>query len=171
MADLEDDEADFLGLKGEDGAEARLHPLLSNSEVLEARASARRKIEAERRKAAMKQVEDEETARLRKEEGLVTGHTSNDQMVKITLNLAPHSNCIRLNGNDVYYHQFTYEVPRHVANSLREIQARGWIHQDEIDGKSLTQHYQNARSSEVSPIAGVTNAPLNPGVIVREAVH
>ena len=165
MATEDTDEMnDMLGLVGEDGEVVRLHAVLSNDEVLEARARARAKIEKERRAAAMKAVEAEETTRLRLEEGLVTGVSENDEPVSITLDLAPHSDCIRTNGveGSVYWHGFTYTVPRHVANSLREIQARGWIHQDEIDGKNLTQHYQNKRVTVLSPIRGTINAPARP---------
>ena len=45
-------------------AEERLHPLLSNSEVLEARAEARQQIEDQRRKQARKRLIEEEKLRL-----------------------------------------------------------------------------------------------------------
>jgi hypothetical protein len=79
-------------------------------------------------------------------------------MVRITLDLAPHSPFVVLNHRP-YYHAQTYTVPRHVAETLREIQQRGWRHQDEIDGKTLSEHYQRARQTGLSPVKGVTNSP------------
>lgn len=136
----------------------RLHPILSNEEVEEAKAEARKMIEAAQVKAAKKKIIDDETQRLRNEEGMVTGDGVKDQMVRISLDLAPHSPFIVLNHRP-YYHAQTYTVPRHVAETLREIQQRGWRHQDEIDGKSLAQHYQRAHATGLSPVKGVTNAP------------
>jgi hypothetical protein len=139
-------------------AEERLHPFLSNEEVLEARAEAHRQIDAERRKKAKKHLIDQEKLRLEREEGFTTGDGVKDQIVKITLDLAPHSAHIVLNLRP-YYHGQTYKVPRHVAETLREIQQSGWRHQNEIEGKSLTQHYQRARTTGLSPIKGISNAP------------
>lgn len=142
----------------DEAGEERLHPLLSNEEVLEARAEARKQVEAAQRKAAKKKIIDDETQRLRTEEGLVTGDGTKDQMVRIALDLAPHSPFIVLNHRP-YYHAQTYTVPRHVAETLREIQQNGWRHQDEIDGKTIKEHYQRARSTGLSPVKGITNAP------------
>lgn len=138
--------------------EVRLHPILTNAEVEEAKAEAKEKVLEAQRKAAKKKIVDDEMQRLRTEEGLVTGDGTKDQMVRISLDLAPHSPFIVLNHRP-YYHAQTYPVPRHVAETLREIQQRGWRHQDEIDGKTLSEHYQRARSTGLSPVKGVTNAP------------
>ena len=51
--------------------EERLHPVLSNEEVLAARAKARSNIEAQRRKAATTDLIKAEEERLAREEGLV----------------------------------------------------------------------------------------------------
>lgn len=142
----------------DEAAPDRLHPLLSNEEVEEAKAEARRQVEAAAHKAAKKKIIDDEMQRLRTEEGLVTGDGTKDQMVRIALDLAPHSPFIVLNHRP-YYHAQTYTVARHVAETLREIQQNGWRHQDEIDGKSLKEHYQRARDTGLSPVKGVTNAP------------
>ena len=145
-------------LAAEIDTEERLHPFLSNEEVREARAEAHRQIDAERRKKAKKHLIDQEKLRLEREEGFTTGDGVKDQIVKITLDLAPHSAHIVLNLKP-YYHGQTYKVPRHVAETLREIQQSGWRHQNEIEGKSLTQHYQRARTTGLSPITGVINGP------------
>lgn len=134
------------------------HNILKPSEVLAAREAASKKIEAERRKAAMKAVEETESRRLQDVEGFTTGITTNDELVDITLDLAPF--CAQLVVNmKPYFHGHTYRVPRHVANSLREMMQRGWKHQDEIDGKSLTEQFQRPRLTVLSPVRGVFNAP------------
>lgn len=150
--------AEIEAMELSEEAEERLHPLLSNEEVLAARAEARAALEADQRKAAKKKIVEDEKQRLRTEEGLVTGDGTKDQMVRISLDLAPHSPFIVLNHRP-YYHAQTYVVPRHVAETLREIQQNGWRHQDEIDGKTLKEHYQRARDTGLSPVKGVTNAP------------
>lgn len=165
MADDANEEADFLGLTDESGEEIRLHPVLSNQQVLEARAKARAKIEKERISAAMKDVEEQETRRLRREEGLTarTGVSSADEIVSITLDLAPFQPNIKLGDlieGQTYWHGYTYEVPRHIADTIREQMARGWKHQDEIDGKTLKEHLQNRRETNISPLTGVKNAPV-----------
>lgn len=137
------------------------HPLLTAAEVAEAKAKARAKLDKERRLAAMKAVEDAETERLKREEGLVTGDGAKDEMVDITLDLAPFTEKIVLNSVP-YWHSFTYPVPRHVADTLRDIQAQGWKHQDEIDGKGLAQHYQANRRTHIKQVGraiGVAGAP------------
>lgn len=134
------------------------HHILKPSEVLAARATALKKMEAERRKNAMAAVEKEEAKRLQEEEGQVTGAGVLDEMVDITLDLAPFVDRIVVNLRP-FFHGQTYRVPRHVAMSLRETMQRGWRHQDEIDGKSLTAHYQRPRLTEISPVRGIKNAP------------
>ena len=136
----------------------RLHPLLTNEEVLAAREEARKQLLAEQIKAAKKKIIADEMQRLRTEGGMSTGDGVKDQMVRITLDLAPHSPFVVLNHRP-YYHAQTYTVPRHVAETLREIQQRGWRHQDEIDGKTLSEHYQRARQTGLSPVKGITNSP------------
>lgn len=130
------------------GDEVRLHAILTNDEVLAARAKARARLDAERRKAAMKRVEDEETERLRLEEGLTTGDAVKDELVDIVIDLAPHSDKIVINGQ-AYHQGFTYTVARHVADSLRETMSRGWAHQDEIDGKNKAQIFAQKRQFSI----------------------
>lgn len=52
---------------------------------------------------------------------------------RITLNLAGHSDRIMLDGT-VFFHGMTYNVPFPVYQSLKEVQARGWDHEDEVGG-------------------------------------
>jgi hypothetical protein len=127
----------------------RLHPILSNAEVLEIRAKAADKLVAERKKAAAKQLEDETLSELRREQNLKTGEGVKDELVTVTLDLAEHSDRIVLDGK-AYFHGRTYhDIPRHLADTLREIQARGWKHQDEVDGKDLVQQHRANRQFQM----------------------
>lgn len=141
----DDEAAEFPDLEALEAAEeAPLHAFLSNDDVLAAKAKARTKLEAERRTKAMKRIEEEEMERLRLEEGLTTGDQVKDELISITMDLAQHSDKVTINGRP-YWHGFTYDVPRHVADTLRESMSRGWQHQDEIDGKNRAQQYQTNR--------------------------
>lgn len=138
------------------------HPLLTAAEIEKAKEKARARVTAEAKTKALKDIEDKEILRLQHESGLVTGETFKDEMVWITLDLAPYADRIRINWQD-YYHGHSYNVPRHFADSMREIQARSWAHQDEIDGKSLTEHFQrqlrgtavNARTGQREVVKGM----------------
>ena len=139
--------------------EERLHPVLSNEEVLAARAKARSNIEAQRRKAATTDLIKAEEERLAREEGLVTGDGVKDEMVTVTLDLAEHSARIVLSGTP-YYHGHTYTVPRHVGDTLREIQSRGHNHQNDIEGKGLSERMRRPHLTMLNAkTAAVTNAP------------
>ncbi len=138
----------------------RLHPILSNEEVETLRARARTQLEAEQKKSAEKQFLAEETQRLRREEGLSVGGAK-DEMVSIKLDLAPHSACLNVDGRP-YWHNQTYELPRHIADSLREQMQRGWQHQNQIEGKTTTEFYQRAKETHITATGGVKNSPVRP---------
>lgn len=115
-------------------------PILSEKEIAAIKAEAKAKILAERKSAEKKKILEQETQRLKNEEGLVTGDSYKDEIVSITVDLAPFSPSININGRP-YWHGRTYNVARHVADSLREQMYRTWQHQNEIDGKSLNEFY------------------------------
>lgn len=141
---------------GLDDEEIRLHSVLSNAEVLAARAKARKKVEAERKAKMLEAIEEEETKRLRREEGLTTGVGSKDEIVNVTIDLAPFSPRITVNF-DHYEHGHTYPVPRHVADTLAEQMARTWQHEDEVKGRSLREHYGTARNAKISGVTGAVS--------------
>lgn len=75
-------------------------------------------------------------------------HDPSETMETLTLNLAEHSAFLRI--DDVYYfHGKTYDVPHSLANVMREAEARGWKHQEEIDGKKGNP-YQRLRNASLS---------------------
>lgn len=142
----------------DEGPAERLHPILSDEEVLAARAKARDKIDAERKKAAAKAVEDEETQRLRVQEGLTTGIGLKDEIVGITIDLPEYADKIVINSVP-YHHRHTYQVPRHMADSIRETMDRAWKHEDEVKGNSLTSHYGAARQAHITATGAVQQNP------------
>lgn len=137
--------------------EERLHPILTNSEVLAARADAKTKVLKAQKDAAKKALIEAETQRLMIEEGLVTGDGAKDEMVTIALDLAEYTDRITINGVP-YYHGHTYTVPRHVADGLRETQARTQGHQNQIEGKGFQDLFRRPHLTMLSAI-GVKNAP------------
>ena len=58
-----------------------------------------------------------------------------EQMVTLTLDLAPHSLELRIDGK-IYRHNQTITVTERESRSIQEMIARGWRHQEEIDGKA-----------------------------------
>lgn len=145
--------------EGGEPPEVRLHPILSNEEYRKAQAAARVKVDAEKRKAAMKSVEELTVRQIQAEEGVFTGDAVQDEMVDITLELAPFADRLTINGM-VYMHGGTYTVSRARANVLNEMVFNGWRHQEEIDGKSRTLAYQRARGTSISEKTGIVrNAP------------
>lgn len=146
---------DFLGIApGE-----RLHPILSNDEFLEAQAAARRKLDAERKKAAMKDVEAKEMRRLRTEEGLVSGITDEDELVWVTIDLPEWAPWIAVNGRP-YWHGYSGRVPKHVYRSLAEQMQTAWRAHDQTEGRSIAQMMQSKRATTLNGKTGVAdNAP------------
>lgn len=159
---MSEDVEDLIGedLIGDDPEENFDHPFLSREQVKEARLKARAKVDKDRTANAMKALIDVETLRLEREEGFTTGHQTNDETVRITLDLAPFQrgasggSGLTVNFRE-YSHRVTYTVPRHVANSLREMQAAGWKHEAVVQGKSMSEYYQRAEEASISGVKGV----------------
>ena len=133
------------------------HPVLSTVEINAAKAEARAAVDKARKAAAIKAIIADETVRLKREEGLVSGSAVNDEMVKVTIDLPEYSASIILN-QEPFYHGHTYTLPRHVAASFKEIMQRAWSHQEEIDGKTLSQSLATRRDTVLTPTF-VKNAP------------
>lgn len=129
------------------------HPILSLDEQRAARDVARKQVMEEKRQQAMAALIQAEKEKLLGKEGLRTGDPVRDQEVTITLDLAEHSDRIVLNGV-TYMHGHTFKVPRHVADTLREIQARGHNHQNEIDGKGIADRFRRPHNTVVDTRQG-----------------
>ena len=79
-------------------------------------------------------------------------------MVSITIDLPDFAPCLTINMQP-YWHGFTYQVQRHVADSLREMIGRAWHHEHrEVEGKSAFQIYKK-RNTVLSGTRGAINAP------------
>ena len=151
VADLSD------ALEAAEDESVRLHPILSNKEYRAAEAKALARIEREDKATAAKMVEEALVEKVRGKKGLVTGNPILDEQVEIHLDLAEYTDRITINGVS-YMHNGTYTVPRHVANTLREMQSRTWIHQNELDGKGIADRYRLPYNTLIDK-KGVHNAP------------
>lgn len=153
-----DDDLDAILARAEETSEERLHPILTNEQVLEARAKARKAIEAQRVAAAMKAEEAKETDRLRNEEGFTSGVDYLDELVSITIDLPRSAPYIMVNGprGSIYWHGVTYPaVPRHVANSLSETMFRLRRAEEQADGKTTDEMLYKPRNSVINGRTGV----------------
>lgn len=120
----------------------------SPAELEKIRAEVRKDIEKDRRAAMLKEARKKIERELRLQDGLVTGIAKKDEMVTMTLDLYKGSEAIVINGV-AYEHGSTVTVPRHLADYLNEVQFRGHRHQNEIDGKSMTDLFGQKRIAEM----------------------
>src|SRR5690606_20538624 len=67
----------------------------------------------------------------------------------ITLDLAPYAPSIVLDGV-VYFHGSTYEVPKRQYDTMREIVARTWGHEQSI-GNANSEFYRKPRNITIGP--------------------
>lgn len=151
----EDENLDDFLSTGEDVAESP-HPILSVEEVASAKKRARDVLDKERRAAAMKQVQEEETQRLRREEGLTSGITDEDKLVWMTIDLPEWCDRIPVNGL-AYFHGHSYQVPLHVYRSLSEQIQNSWRSNDLADGKSMLQTFQSRRDTKINGANGIVD--------------
>lgn len=123
-------------------------PLLSEAEIAAIKLQARQDILKAKKADARAELLKAETQRLRVEEGMTTGNAHSDEIVNITIDVAQFAPNILIN-NQPYWHGHTYAVPRHVADTLRDVMYRTWGHQAEIDGKSRQAFYAEKHVAEL----------------------
>ncbi len=126
-------------------AKAVSNELLSDEDIQNAKDKAAAEVFAERRKAEIKKIMEEEKARLRREEAGLTDDDIMNEEIFVTIDLAEHSSHIMLDGA-VYHHGQTYKVRRAVANTINDIQYRGHVHQDQVEGKDRNAAYRRTRN-------------------------
>ncbi len=124
-------------------------PLLSAKEIEEAKAKAAAKVNEAMKKAALDKIVEEETQRLQRLAGKKTGIADMDELVDVMIDLPEFCPDIRINGT-IYNHGHEYSLPRHMANSLREIMQRTRRHQDVLDGKSMEETYRASKPVTLS---------------------
>lgn len=128
-------DADFI--EEVEGVDA---PLFSAKELEAIKAQAKAEVLADKKAAAKKDMLAQEKIRLQREEGLTTGNSHMDEIVNVTIDLAPYADSIRVNGHP-YWHGRSYPVPRHIAVSLQETMFQTWKHQGTIKGESMSEFY------------------------------
>lgn len=131
-------------------------PLFSDKEIADIRAAAREEILKDKKAAARKQMMAAEKLRLQREEGLTTGNGHLDEIVTVTIDLAPYAPHILVNGH-AYWHGQSYPVPRHVAASLQETMFNTWRHQSTIRGESLNEFYAKKHVNDLYAVGGTTS--------------
>lgn len=137
--------------------------LLTEAERLEIVQQAYDDVLAEKRKDAKKTLLEREKARISGKTGLKTGDPAKDQLVDVTIDLpefgGKYGSYIQFNmpHGQKYHHNCRYQVPKHVADQLREVMARNWQHQAELDGKRKNAY---ARKQNLTIVGGEsTGAP------------
>lgn len=122
--------------------------MLTKAEMDEARARVRRKLADEAAMAELGMSDRTQPVRKGRPPGLA------EEEFTITLDLYEGCNQIVIDSADpgmrVFVHGGTYTVPKSIYDTLRDIQARGWGHQREIDGKE-TNTYRKQQNSILKP--------------------
>ena len=124
-------------------------PILTDAEIEEARKIARDRVAKALKDAEKERIIREEMEKFRREEGKRTGAVDKDELVNVTIDCAEFADRLCINGQE-YFHGYTYEVPRHVYDTLRDIMFRGHLHQSTLDGKDLATFYGRKQSPTLS---------------------
>ena len=135
--------------------------LLTEKEVEALRARAAKTLFDEKKKRAEDVLYAEMLNDARREAGMLSGDEVKDEPVSITVDVAEYTYCVSVNGRQ-YVHGETYTVPRHVADTIREIMFRSHAHQTEVDGKDPFYALRQPRGTHLSGKYGVRNAPARP---------
>lgn len=132
---------------------------LSQEELAEIERKARAQIAKERKDALKKQALDRALEAIRGKAGLVTGDPEKDRLVDITIDVGKSADGVTINGKK-YFLGRTYTVPKHVAETIREVCYRTQMHEEEISGKtrlmfkprnvSLTRHNAGSIESRIA---------------------
>ena len=118
--------------------------------VEELRRKARAAVEAEQLKAS----EDALYEKILKEER--RSRIPEERLETLTLDFAPFTDKVTINGVDHYWHGTTVTVPASVASVLRDQMFRSWLHQDHVEGKDRMRAYQRQQHIIADPRKGVS---------------
>jgi hypothetical protein len=143
-------------------------PLISETEhddiLVEARARVREAMKDAERERLMAQAME----RIRREEGQKTGEVDKDELVNVLIDVAEYaavsnsSTGITVNGTQ-FQNGRTYQVPRHVAASLRDVMARSSEPQATIEGKPRHEYFRRANAKAISEATGVVSPWVEAG--------
>lgn len=135
------------------GEPAQTNSVLTPAEIKAAMAVAQTRVQKALKDAETERLIEQEMARLRREEGKRTGVPDMDELVSVHVDLPEFCGSLRING-DVYHHGYTYTVPRHMANSMREQMQRTYFHQAAVDGKGMEEAMRRAQPKKLSLATG-----------------
>lgn len=132
-----------------DGGKEEPRAILSKDEIAAARRTARERVEKALKEAETERLIADEMEKLKREEGKRTGKVDLDEIVSVKIDCAEFADRLRINGQE-YFHGYTYEVPRHVYDSMRDIMFRGHVHQARLDGKDPLLAYRQQAAPALS---------------------
>lgn len=142
------------------------HAVLTDEQVDKALARARKRASDAVIADAMKRLEDAESLRLVAEEGITIGGV-NDEMVTITLALAPDTAYLATDGRR-YENGKTYTVKRAVANDLMARQFCGHKNESARLGEDRFAFYQKERAPMIARVGNGTVTRPGAGVSIKE---
>ena len=123
--------------------------ILTKEEIAKAKQIARERVEKAMKEAETERVIAAEMEKMRRAEGKRTGAPDKDETVEVTIDLAEFAAKLVINGQE-YWHGYTYKVPRHVYDTMRDIMFRGHAHQATLDGKDLATFYGRKQAPTLS---------------------
>lgn len=144
-----DDNDALFGDGTEPETEQEAVSILTEKEIADAKRIARERVSKALKDAEVERIVREEMEALRREEGKRTGQADKDELVKVTIDCAEFADRLRINGQE-YFHGYTYDVPRHVYDSMRDMMFRGHLHQNALDGKDLSTFYRTKQQPTLS---------------------
>lgn len=113
-------------------------------------AEARQELEAEQEALAKESLKRQIKTRLRRELMAQAGMKDGEELVPITIDLAPHADKIRIDGVD-YYQGATYNVAPQAVPTFNEIMYRTWWHEEDIsDRRGRHNAYRQPYDRKVS---------------------
>lgn len=137
---------------------AKKHLILTDEELAQAKATAKKRHEAEQKQRAIDLAVAAEMDRLDYEMQLASGERQNE-MVTLTLDLPTFADRIVLDGR-IFLHGFNHTIRRVQADTLMEMAQRLWHHQfREVEGKKLRDFYQSRRGTVLNSSGQTLNPP------------
>lgn len=135
------------------------YPGLTRAEVEQAKARAKKKVEAARKEDALDRIADQEEINLREAMGqtertmreLENLSPVNREMVEIELNLAPQMADIRIDGV-IYRNRGKYTVTRAKAMDMLRMQFEGWRHEAQRKGDDSYAFYSQMHQQNRPPV-------------------
>ncbi len=111
--------------------------LLSDQELLEIELQAQKEYEAEIKEQTIAAIKEEKKKELARKSLFSAGKDAEGEEIEsITIDLAPHSPDITLDGRK-FFHGMTYKFTKAQAATIKEAMFRTWQHEREIGGANM----------------------------------